>query len=89
MEDLVLDGNAIGGLLSEIFALDVTGAGSRCEACGALEPVGATHAYMAVPGVVLRCSHCDAVLIRIARTTGRTWLDLRGVSYLELHGEPA
>jgi hypothetical protein len=84
MDELVLDGNAIGGLLGEIFALEVTGAGSRCDACGAVEPVGALQAYTHAPGVVVRCPHCRAVLMRVARNGGRIWLDVRGLSYLEL-----
>jgi hypothetical protein len=84
MEELVLDGNAVGGLLSEIFALDVTAAASRCDACGAAEPVAALVAYVHAPGTVVRCPHCDAVLLRIVRDGGRIWLDLRGVRYLEL-----
>jgi uncharacterized protein DUF6510 len=84
MEELVLDGNAVGGLLGEIFALEVTGAGSRCDACGAVEPFGALHAYVQAPGVVVRCPHCREVLLRVARNGGRIWLDARGLSYLEL-----
>jgi hypothetical protein len=41
MEERRLDGNAIGGLLREVFAAEVTSAGSCCAACGASEPVGA------------------------------------------------
>jgi hypothetical protein len=84
MEELVLDGNAVGGLLGEIFALEVTGAGSRCDACGSVEPVGALRVYVHSPGVVVRCPHCDAVLLRVVRDHGRYWLDVRGLSYLEL-----
>jgi uncharacterized membrane protein len=35
-----LDGNAAGGLLAEVFALDVTSASLTCGGCGAVGPVG-------------------------------------------------
>jgi hypothetical protein len=36
------------------------------------------------PGVVARCPACDQVLVRLARGPGRAWLDLRGLTYLQL-----
>ena len=85
MEELVLDGNAIGGLLGEVFAVDVTAAGSRCSGCGARAEVGALRVYVHAMGAVVRCPGCDGVLMRAVRGSGdRVWLDLSGVSYLEL-----
>ena len=36
--------------------------------------------------VVARCPACDQVLLRLVRDPGRAWLDLRGLSYLQLPG---
>jgi transposase InsO family protein len=36
------------------------------------------------PGVVVRCATCDQVLLRLVRGPGRAWLDLRGLTYLQL-----
>jgi hypothetical protein len=55
MEELVLDGNAIGGLLGEVFAVDVTAAGSRCSGCGARAEVGGLRVYVHAMGAVVRC----------------------------------
>ncbi len=38
-EQYYLDGNAIAGTLSGIFAADLTGCGCRCGACGVIEPL--------------------------------------------------
>jgi hypothetical protein len=84
MEERRLDGNAVGGLLGEVFAADVTVAVSRCAACGASEPVGALWVYAGGPGAVVRCPHCSAVLLRVVRGPSQVWLDLRGVTHLEL-----
>jgi hypothetical protein len=34
--------------------------------------------------VVARCPVCDRVLLRLVRDRGRAWLDLRGLTYLQL-----
>lgn len=82
--DLKLDGNAIGGLLLELFGAELTAAPSVCEACGAREEIARLDVYVHAPGVVVRCRHCEAVMIRIVRGPTRTWIDLSGTSRLEL-----
>ena len=81
-----LDGNAAGGVLSEVFARDVTAGMCTCDGCGATEPLAAAHAYMDGPGTVLRCMHCESVLLRVVRIRERVLLDTAGVRRLELEG---
>ena len=83
MDALRLDGNAAAGLLGELFGVDVTTARGTCANCGAVEPVGAVHVYRAA-GLVLRCPHCDAVLITVVEAGSRVWVDFRGVRSLEI-----
>jgi hypothetical protein len=83
MDALRLDGNAAAGILQEVFATEVTTAVGTCGGCGAVDAVGAVHVYMAA-GIVLRCPHCDGVLIRIVQSDTRVWLDLSGLRSLEL-----
>src|SRR6478752_6684810 len=64
MDALMLDGNAVAGLLQEVFAVEMTVAIATCGGCGASEPVGAAHVFRGA-GVVLRCPHCDNVLVTI------------------------
>ena len=40
--------------------------------------------YVHAPGVVVRCRHCEAVMIQIVRGPTRTWIDLTGTARLEL-----
>jgi hypothetical protein len=49
--------------------------------------IGALAVYVQAPGSVARCPGCDAVLLRVVRSEGRIWLDLRGVSCLELRAQ--
>jgi hypothetical protein len=79
-----LDGNAAGGLLGEVFALEMTMVEGTCDQCGAVAHVGEAMAYISEIGTVLRCASCDNALIRISRGSGRYWLDLRGVRYLQI-----
>ena len=82
--DMKLDGNALGGLLGEIFVGELTVARSTCASCGAVREIGALGVYVQAPGAVVRCPGCDAVLLRIVRGEGRIWIELQGISCLEL-----
>ena len=84
-----MDGNAAGGLLGEVFPVEMTSAEVVCAGCGARAPVGAVMVYAHGMGMILRCAGCDTALIRVARTRGRYWLDLRGTSSLRIDGAPA
>jgi len=83
VRDLKLDGNAIGGILLELVGTDMTACGSVCAGCGAHEEMARLDVYPAA-GIVVRCRHCESVMIRIVQGRGRTWLDLSGTASLEL-----
>ena len=82
--DLKLDGNAIAGLLREIFTMEMTTAETTCAGCGKVHAVGRVDVYLNAPGAVVRCPACEQVLMRIVRGPGRYWIDLRGTRCLEL-----
>ena len=83
-DDHHLDGNAAGGLLRELFAIDITAADAMCVGCGTASPVGALMAYGHRMGVVLRCPHCQSAVLRLTRTTRGYWLDLTGARVLRI-----
>ena len=58
-----VDGNAIGGLLHEVFGTEMTGAPSVCGNCGDARPVGELLVYLRAPGTVVRCPTCDNLLM--------------------------
>ncbi len=70
--DLTLDGNAVAGVLVEIFGDDLTAAIGTCPDCGRRAELATCLAYTHAPGIVLRCSACDGVQLRMARTP-RGW----------------
>ena len=79
-----MDGNALAGALREIFTMDVTAAQGRCAGCGRTGMVAETRVYEHAAGLVARCPGCDAVLIRLVRAPDRAYLDLHGMSFLEM-----
>jgi hypothetical protein len=81
--EMKVDGNAIGGLLREIFTMEMTAAIATCAGCGTVNAVGGVDVYMQAPGVVVRCPACEQVLMLIVRGHGRYWVDLRGTRCLE------
>ena len=83
MGELMLDGNAIAGLLQEVFAVEMTTAIGTCGRCGTAGPVGAVHLYRGA-GIVLRCPHCNNALAKIVKNDTRVWIDFRGIRTLEV-----
>jgi Zn finger protein HypA/HybF involved in hydrogenase expression len=83
MDELMLDGNAVAGMLGQVFAAEMTTATMTCGNCGAAGPVGAAHVFRGA-GIVLRCPHCDNVLAKIVKNDSRVWIDVRGIRTLEV-----
>lgn len=80
-----LDGNAIGGLLLEVFGAEMTTATGRCGSCGTAGLVAGFAVYLRAPGTVVRCPACTAVLmvfVRKAGAGGLTCVDLGGLAEL-------
>ena len=86
MDDSALrvDGNALAGELSEVFSGEMTVARVACGGCGAVEQLGADHAYIQAPGMVLRCFHCDNVLLVIVRAGEQLRVSLPGSRWIDL-----
>jgi Zn finger protein HypA/HybF involved in hydrogenase expression len=83
MDALMLDGNAVAGLLREVFAVEMTTAIGTCDNCGATEPVGAVHVFRGA-GVVMRCPHCDHALVTIVKDDTRMWIGFPGLRTLQV-----
>ena len=82
--ELMLDANATAGLLQEIFGVEMTASHTECAHCGNEGEVGTLLAFTQGPGIVLRCSTCEQVMIRIIQTPEAIHLDARGAVYLRI-----
>ena len=78
-----LDGNAIAGVLVEIFGRDMTTVVRGCPSCGARHEVGAHRLYRGA-GLVLRCPSCDDVALRLALADDRRLVTFQGTWSVEL-----
>ena len=77
-----VDGNAIGGLLLEVFGTEMTGAPTVCGTCGDARPVGELAVYLRAPGTIVRCRTCDSVLMAFVRAHDQMCIDLQGLAVL-------
>jgi hypothetical protein len=78
-----LDGNAIGGLLLEVFGVEMTTATGVCAQCGAAGELATLVVYLQAPGTVVRCRGCGSVLVVIVDRRGIKCVDLRGLAALD------
>jgi hypothetical protein len=78
-----LDGNAIGGLLLEVFGAEMTTATGVCKHCGASAQVAELVVYLEAPGTVVRCRSCESVVMVVVEVRGTRCVDLRGLATLD------
>jgi uncharacterized Zn finger protein len=82
-DPLWLDGNALAGLLHEVFGTEMTAAPRRCQSCGTRSAIGAHRAYRGA-GAVLRCPACGDVALQIATLADRHVVHLSGAWRLDV-----
>ena len=78
-----LDGNAIGGVLNDVFGGEMTMAQAVCG-CGARGPLAECEVYLGGPGVVVRCRTCQEVVMVLVEVRGVTCVDIGGLRELEI-----
>ncbi len=77
-----LDGNAIAGLLREVFGAEMTIAIGTCAHCGSRRHVAEAAVYLRGPGTVVRCRDCTGLLMAFTRVRSMYCVDLTGLSDL-------
>jgi hypothetical protein len=82
VEDSALDGNAIGGLLMQVFGTEMTTAVATCGSCGTGSEVAELAVYLHGLGTVVRCRHCAAILMTFVEIRGVVCVDLEGLASL-------
>jgi hypothetical protein len=78
-----LDGNAIGGMLCEIFGGEMTTSRAVCGRCGTRGPLAECEVYLGGPGVVVRCRVCHDIVMVLVEVRGMVCIDVNGLSELE------
>jgi hypothetical protein len=80
--DWALDGNAIGGLLHDVFGTEMTTAVATCTTCGTTAPMAEAVVYLRAPGTVVRCRTCTAVLMVVVQRGAQNCVSLGGLASL-------
>ena len=78
-----LDGNAIGGLLHDVFGAEMTTASTECAHCGASAILAECEVYLGGLGAVVRCRSCRGVLLVVVEIRSVRCVDSRGLTRLE------
>lgn len=83
-EVVALDGNAAAGAIGRLFAFDVTMVIVTCGACGIERPFAELRLFGGPLAMVLRCSICEAVNIRLLETRECINVDMSGAARIEI-----
>jgi uncharacterized protein DUF6510 len=78
-----LDGNAIAGLMMEVFGSEMTTVVGTCDHCGASAAMAEAVVYLRAPGTVARCRSCDSVMLVVVRRETVSCVDLRGLARMD------
>jgi hypothetical protein len=75
-----VDGNAIAGVMHDLFARDMTNLGYHCTDCGEAGVMAELVVYMSGPGAVGRCRNCDGILLMLTERRGMYCVDMPGMA---------
>jgi Family of unknown function (DUF6510) len=78
-----LDGNAIAGLLLDVFGSEMTTATAVCASCGTAVRLAEEMVYNRAPGTVVRCRGCASMLMVLVDVRGIYCVDMGGLASLE------
>jgi len=72
---LMLDGNAMAGLMHALFDVEMTVAILECATCGRHGEIGSLWAFVESPGYILRCPACQNIVMQMTVPQIRsTWI---------------
>ncbi|WP_376716524.1 DUF6510 family protein [Microbacterium aquilitoris] len=79
-----VDGNALAGMLADLFGFDSTGAIGECAGCRHRSELARAHAYVTAMGAVARCEACHGVLAVVVRTPTDMHVSLSGLARVSI-----
>jgi hypothetical protein len=85
-DELHVDGNAIGGLMLEVFGQEMTGARGCCAACGTVNALATLVVFRGGPGDVARCPACTSVVLVITTLADGPRVHLTALRWFEPPG---
>ncbi|MFD6136495.1 DUF6510 family protein [Isoptericola sp. NPDC060257] len=79
----VLDGSALAGALSEVYAFETTRAVVRCGSCGHTDVLARTTVHLSAMGGVVRCATCAAVLLVVVEHPDGVRVSSSGAAWVQ------
>src|SRR3712207_6807309 len=79
-EAMRLDGNGVAGELQMLLGFDVTALKIQCSHCYQEGFFAQLLAYVRGPGMVLRCSICNGMVIQLVKTPSDIILNVEGIA---------
>jgi Zn finger protein HypA/HybF involved in hydrogenase expression len=83
-QELMLDGNSIGGIFAEMFGIEITATPTQCATCDTPNDIGALRVFDQAPGIIMRCPACGNVMMRVVKTPEAYYIDARGAAFLRI-----
>ena len=78
-----LDGSALAGALSEVYAFEATRAVVRCASCGHTDVLARTTVHLSAMGGVVRCATCAAVLLVVVERPDGVRVSASGAAWVQ------
>ncbi|MFE5338220.1 DUF6510 family protein [Isoptericola sp. NPDC056573] len=78
-----LDGSALAGALSEVYAFETTRAVVRCASCGHTDVLARTTVHLSAMGGVVRCATCAAVLLVVVERPDGVRVSASGAAWVQ------
>ncbi|MFC7878133.1 DUF6510 family protein [Isoptericola sp. NPDC057391] len=78
-----LDGSALAGALSEVYAFETTRAVVRCASCGHTDALARTTVHLSAMGGVMRCATCTAVLLVVVERPDGVRVSASGAAWVQ------
>lgn len=82
--DTHLDGNALGGLLFDVFGREMTDQLGCCDECSSVNAFGSLIVYRDAPGDVARCPVCGAVIMVAVSLPTRLRVSFGSIRWMEI-----
>jgi hypothetical protein len=79
-----LDGNVLAGPATGFLAFEPTSAEGQCHVCADVATLGQAMVYGQPMGYVARCRNCENVILVIVEHSGRRYLDMRGLRWVQI-----
>ena len=77
-----VDGNALAGVLADVFGVEMTAAIARCRHCQRIFELAVAHVFITAMGSVMRCAHCQSTLAVIVTKPHEILFSPTGLSFV-------